>query len=283
MNLIKSIEIIEYFPRSLKFNYSMETISSKLIDCIKDIYIKRLISPETYDTSKIPYQLFKKEVSLEYNSNLKQPINENEIYWGVRIKVTDFKYSNNKLKPKNYCHDDLMKNKIAFSNYDSFLNQFFVKNEKWNFIENNLNLHVNTNEIANKFTKDAIFYETIFKWQLFDNSVELKNDLKKKTGENITPILQIYPLLPISTSQNDIKSKEKYKYLIENLSSNYLNNLFDEFLEISKILSEFNYFYIQGPYFTFENDLQYWIEDKSLKDEWFKYIEDSGYYDSNFK
>lgn len=283
MNHIKRIEIIEYHPRKIIHNYSMETISSKLIDNIKDVHIIARKSPNIHDDIS-PNPLIKKEVSFEYNSNFEKIINEkeNEIFWGIRLKVNDFKFSHSKLKPKNFTPNDLIINKPEIKNYDDFLNLFFLKNNKWNSNQYNTHLYIDKNKIKAQFSQEAIFYTNIFKWELFKNSEELKRELLEKTGQSIIPIFQIYPLLPYSLNREDFKSYEKYKLLIESLSSNYLNSLYTEVINISNLLIEFKYFYFQGPFLTFEEDLEYILEDEHMIKDWLNYINDSGYYDSNF-
>ena len=289
MNHIKKIEIIEYYSRNITINYSMENITSKLIDNIKDVHIIARKRHDTFDRRniKISNNLLDKnkryqEVSVEYNTDYKKTNFENEIYWGIRIMVIDFKFPNSKLKPNNYTQNDFTTDKTIIKNYDDFLNLFFRKNKNWNYIDPNTHLHIDKNKIKAQFSPEAIFYENIFKWELFKNSEELKLELLEKTGESIIPIFQIYPLLPNSLVYDDYKSYEKYKLLIENLSTNYLNTLYSEIINISNILGEFKYFSFQGPYYTFEEDLEYILEDEHMIKDWLKYINDSGYYDSNF-
>jgi uncharacterized protein (DUF1697 family) len=99
MNHIRRIEITEYHPRKIIHNYSMETISSILIDKINDVHIIVHKSPDIHERENIhdvnsPYHVVKKGVSFDYNSTLKKKINENEneIYWAISLKISEFKY-----------------------------------------------------------------------------------------------------------------------------------------------------------------------------------------------
>lgn len=263
MNHIRRIEITEYHPRKIIHNYSMETISSKLIDNINDVHIIVHKSPDIYERENIhdvnsPYHVVKKGVSFNYNSNLEKKINENEneIYWAIRLKISEFKYSTLKLKPKNFTPSDLVNNKGKIENYDDFLNLFFKKDKKW--------------------------------WELFRNSEELKRELIDKTGHSIIPIFQIYPLMPESLvqkhnsnfSNEDLKSRANFNLLIENLSSNYLNSLYYEILNIANLLIEFKYFYFQGPYLTFEQELYNKLQEEYDSEEMSKAAFKSNYLNS---
>ena len=192
MKHLRRIEITEYHPRKIVHNYSMETISSKLIDNINDVHIIVHKSPDIHDDIS-PYPIIKKEVSFEYNSNFEKIINENEneIFWGIRLKVNDFKFSHSKLKPKNLTPNDLIINKTEIKNFDDFLNHFFIKNKKWDSNQNNTHLYIDKNKIRALFSQEAIFYTNIFKWELFENSEELKRELLEKTGQSIIPIFQM--------------------------------------------------------------------------------------------
>lgn len=125
-------------------------------------------------------------------------------------------------------------------------------------------------------------------WELFRNSEELKRELIDKTGHSIIPIFQIYPLMPESLvqkhnsnfSNEDLKSRANFNLLIENLSSNYLNSLYYEILNIANLLIEFKYFYFQGPYLTFEQELYNKLQEEYDSEEMSKAAFKSNYHNS---
>ena len=254
---------MEYVPKKYLVKNFLYNKTAKIIkENINDVYIKRLIKREIvqFDIHGKNGTQIQKEETEEYNIAFKPllPINYSDFYWKIAIRF--FPASYDILKTQIYSVDDLILQKKNLYNFESLLKIFFVKNDYWKSLNKNKHIFVDESKIVYS-TNQYTWFSTDFRWEYYENSEDLLNNLEIDDRYNVIPYLKLIPVFP---SNNNIeKSYFHCKHKLEDMSKENILRLYDELIKISSLLQHFKLIYFEGPTFTIGEDFHIYKEHRN--------------------